>query len=74
MKVLTSAMLTCPFCGCDDLETSPWPADREQTEWCCCCGNPGCGVRLYAPTKEEAAKRWNRTARTRGPAYVYRSE
>lgn len=58
-------MLSCPFCGCGDLETSPWPANREHTSWICRCGNPCCGAEIEADTAEEAARRWNRTEKVR---------
>lgn len=73
-KVLTSAMLSCPFCGCDDLETSPFPGNRERTFWVCRCGNPTCGAEIQGPTAEEAARRWNRSVPKRDAAYVYRTE
>lgn len=56
----SNAMFSCPLCGCDDLETSPWPANRDRTLWVARCGNPDCGCEVSAKTIDECAKRWNR--------------
>lgn len=60
--VLRHVMLSCPFCGWDDLEMSPWPGDRERTYYVVRCGNDTCNAEVSAPTAEDAARKWNRTA------------
>ncbi|MCK5020069.1 MAG: hypothetical protein KAS32_23650 [Candidatus Peribacteraceae bacterium] len=50
----------CPFCGCTDHETSPFPIDRNKTAYECVCGNPDCQASIIAPTAKEAVGRWNR--------------
>ncbi len=60
----------CPFCGSKDVAYEDYSADDEDECWMIQCN--GCGIAVSCPggedgccdpTKEEAARAWNRRAR-----------
>jgi len=60
IDAISTEILSCPFCGCMDVEGGPFPGNREETFWLINCGNPGCKCEMEAPTREEVLERWNR--------------
>lgn len=57
-----SELLPCPKCRCDDLEGSPYPADRFGN-WTISCGNPSCRMFLTSGQKDTLVTVWNLVAR-----------
>jgi len=56
-------LLPCPKCKCDDLEGSPFPADREGN-WEIACGHPDCDMFLVSSDRKLLITVWNLIVRT----------